>query len=553
MSVRIVWALLSLFWLETGGAAPSGADTALIEAGRQIYEQGLLPDGSPLRAKRPEGFVLEGEHAACTVCHRRSGMGSIEGRVVHTILVPPIAGPVLLKPARFASSFLDHSHHYVPNEAWARALTRPAYDEVSFARALSQGVDPAGKALISPMPTYQLDKKSIRALMAYLRQLNSAPTPGMTDGRLHVATVITPDVSEAQAEAVLGVVRAWVRAMRPLGKPMQLHEWRLSGDEADWPQQLALKQKQQPVFALLSGAGTTRWQAVAQFCEANALPCLLPALESAPENGDGFYALYFSPGVNLEARMLARHLLDEGDKNGVSQLVQVYADDTGRQAVQHLRAQSGLESGANRDRRLPLSAPTTALRGLSNADSLMLWLRPAELQDLMQQSEPPAVKRIYLSAMLAPPETVVLPASWKRKVAYVSLFDDISIQNDIARVRLQKWLQQRRLPVPADLRLQADAYAACYLFNAALGKIRAQELRRPAVPVSAEQVLEMLETLVEKYSDGTEQVNPDSHVAFYGRMSLGPQQRMAVRGGTILRFGAPSYDSLVADGARIVP
>lgn len=49
--------------------------------------------------------------------------------------------------------------------------------------------------------------------------------------------------------------------------------------------------------------------------------------------------------------------------------------------------------------------------------------------------------------------------------------------------------------------------------------------------MSREHLLEALEQEVNKYADGTPLVDPDSHVAFYGRMSLGPRQRMATRGG----------------------
>lgn len=540
-----------------GTGAYAASEAALVEAGRRIYEQGILPDGTPLSAQRPEGFTLEGAHAACTTCHRRSGMGSVEGQVERIVMVVPIAGPVLFKPAKFANSFLDPSHHYVPNKAWQRALTRPAYDEKSLARALREGVDPAGRPLSPPMMRYALDDKAVSALAAYLRQLNSQPSPGLgRDGSLQVATVITPDVPAARAEAVLGVVRAWLRSIRPLGRPIRLHEWRLTGEAGDWPSQLADFYRQQPVFALVSGVGGARWQPVQAFCEAQTLPCLLPSVEVAPDNdtrGAGqtaYYSVYYSPGLTLEARLLAHYLKDQTKKRTPG-LVQIYSDDSGRIAAQTARAQVPL---GGQDRRLRLTSPSSALTGLSAQDAVMLWLRPDEIEQLVSTRAEPPAGQVYLSALLAPPGSVALPLAWKRRVAYVSLFDDLSVQGEIARVRLQHWLQQHHLPVGTrELRLQADAYAACYLFNAALSRIRAQEVRRPAVPLSGEQVLEMLETLTDKYSDGTEQVDPDSHVAFYGRMSLGPQQRYAVRGGNIQRYAAPDYVRLVAEGGRIVP
>jgi hypothetical protein len=73
------------------------------------------------------------------------------------------------------------------------------------------------------------------------------------------------------------------------------------------------------------------------------------------------------------------------------------------------------------------------------------------------------------------------------------------------------------------------------------------------VPLGREHVLETLETEVNKYADGTSLVDPDSHVAFYGRMSLGPGQRMAVRGGKLLRYPSPDAQQPVAASARIVP
>jgi len=129
--------------------AQSAPDDPRVEAGRRIYEQGLLPDGTPLIGTRPDGFVLRGAEAACGTCHRRSGYGSREGQV----FVPPAAGPLLFAPAP-----LHDATHVAPQGAAAatagspiprdRAEARPAYDERSLARALREGLDPSGLALV---------------------------------------------------------------------------------------------------------------------------------------------------------------------------------------------------------------------------------------------------------------------------------------------------------------------------------------------------------------------------------------------------------------------
>jgi hypothetical protein len=534
-------------------ATPSPADDARVEAGRRIYEQGILPDGSPLQALRPEGILLEGSMAACVNCHRRSGLGSVEGET----LTPPVAGPLLFRSPRYGSEALDPIHHYLPRASWERAMTRPAYDERSLARALREGRDPAGRGLEAPMPRYALHADAVSALAAYLRQLSADTPPGVEKDLLHLATVVTPDVPAAWAEAVLGVLRAWERGSRVSGKRWKIHLWKLTGPPQEWRRQLQAFYRERPVFAVLSGAGGSEWRPVHRFCEETRTPCILPALEVAPDPGVDHYSIYFSPGVTLEAALLARHLESgTGEKDAATRVIQVYADTTGRLAAEALRGSLDPRIAAPVDRRLRLLAPAAALDGLSADDSLVLWLRPPAVEQLAASAPAAPAGRIFVSALLAPPESLALPPSWKQRLRYLSLFDDLGVQAQIARLRLERWLDRAGLGIAAEgdgRRLQADAYAACALFNAALAAMKAREVRWGTLPWSREHLLETLERVVDKYDDGTGFVNPDSHVAYYGRMSLAPGQRVAVRGGTLLRYAAPDSANLVPLGARIVP
>ena len=72
-------------------ASPATTATDLVEMGRRIYREGLLPSGEPLRGVGQVGIKLAGKDAACINCHRRSGYGSSEGPVE----VRPITGPAL--------------------------------------------------------------------------------------------------------------------------------------------------------------------------------------------------------------------------------------------------------------------------------------------------------------------------------------------------------------------------------------------------------------------------------------------------------------------------
>ena len=310
------------------------------------------------------------------------------------------------------------------------------------------------------------------------------------------------------------------------------------------------------MFALLSGIGLAHWEPVHRFCEQNRVPCVLPSTEVIPPTNDGYYSVYFSPGVNLEARILANHLASSGlnHPQADGKLIQVFADATGQQATQMLQQAFSTTKRPMINQRYYLTAPRAALRDAEKNDTLILWLRPAQILQLAAEfPQGLPVQRVYLSALLAAPERLTLPPAWHSQAAWVSLFDDMSVQNDLAQLRLTQWLQQRGLPQNQDLRLQADAYVASYLFQVVLMEMVSQEHRRPLVPPNQEHFLETLENLINKYGDGTSLVDPDSHVAFYGRMSLGPRQRVAVRGGTVLRYRDAHSNELVPVGERIVP
>src|SRR5882762_127335 len=82
-------ALPLLMW-----ACALGAAHASPAAGETLYRRGLLPSGEPVRAVREAGASMQGTDAACVNCHRRSGLGSSEGRIT----IPPISGQYLFAP-----------------------------------------------------------------------------------------------------------------------------------------------------------------------------------------------------------------------------------------------------------------------------------------------------------------------------------------------------------------------------------------------------------------------------------------------------------------------
>jgi len=122
--------------------------------------------------------------------------------------------------------------------------------------------------------------------------------------------------------------------------------------------------------------------------------------------------------------------------------------------------------------------------------------------------------------MLAPPEAVALPAPWKERVTYVSLFDQpTGLQRDLATIRLMGWLAQAGLANTSNLRVAADAYGACYFFTLAQADVEAQRNRWIHSTINREYLLEALESAVSKNSGQVADTN--AYVVYYKRLSLG--------------------------------
>jgi hypothetical protein len=532
-----------MLWL-SGALALAGAAPVPVSAGgrpadwgKRIYERGILPDGSPLVGIEAQGTVMRGSQAACTTCHRRSGYGSMEGNLV----VPPIAGAVLFAPGTFGSGIRpSHKGQRSQPTAVERFRARSAYDEGKLARALKDGIDPDGTPLQQPMPHYRLDARAVSALAAYLRQLSAGASPGIEEGTIHLGTVFTPDVPPEQREALLEVVRAFAATRGKWGMPWQLHVWPLTGPPQAWGAQLEENYRQQPVFALLSGAGTSNWLPVHDFCEQKALACVLPSVELAPEQDDDHYSFYFSPGLALEAQFLVHHLGSE--PRAPRRLIQVVADDSGRRAAAAVRrglAQAGSPVAAQEAtvQEFQKMAPPSA------GEAVVLWLRPRQLVEAaaVPPRQPPQGE-LFLSALLAPPEEVALPTAWKARAFYLSAFDPLATRR--AQVTLLPWLDRQHIP-DTNLRLRGDAYAACNFFNNALTALQDQNARGIRGPLTRERLLETLETVMTVFRDDA--------APYYWQLSLGPGQRVPVTAGTLLRYVSPDSNELVAVEGRVVP
>jgi hypothetical protein len=533
-------------WILTAAYAMAveSPPASVTAAGETIYREGLLPAGAELIGVRDSGTSTAGNNAACVNCHRRSGLGNLEGDIV----IPPIISKYLYRSRRanVEDMTLPHVPGWVPHD-WT-------YTDETLARAIRTGVRPDGQAMNPLMPHYALDDTSMAILIAYLKDLTSQPVPGVTETTLHFATIVTPDADPVEKRAMLEVlerffaiqekvIAAESRPMRASREIMyrvtrrwQLHVWELTGTPDTWERQLDDHLNIEPVFAVISGLGRRDWRPIHHFCERNSVPCLLPNIDLPVVSEHDFYPVYYSRGVLLESDLIATRLSSE-DAPPLKRLVEIYrADDIGAEAAVDLESRASA-LGLKVVRR-PLPAGSThsgaameldrALTGLGSGDGLVLWLRQSDLATLRGRPPTPAV---YASGLMAGLETAPLPVPW-RAGTHLTYPVDTPEQR---RVRMNfplGWFKVQGIAVTAE-RVQTDTYLSCVILSETLGHLLDSFVR--------DFLIERMEMMLSRRL-----VN-----GYFPHLGLGPGQRFASKGGYLVHLG--EGDKVVVDSDWMTP
>ena len=450
--------LAGAFTLILDGAAaaqgPPGLD--LVAAGRRLYREGRSVSGETVKAVVQGDVPVLGTQVTCQSCHGRSGIGVLEsGRIS-----PPLAAPLLFSP-----------------DAQRR---RPAYTEGTLARALREGVDPAGRPLDPLMPRFQLGDRDVAALDAYLRQLGAAESPGVGPGGLRLATVVAGEVPSGVERAVRDVFEAFVadrnrsapqrlRGGHAPGQPKEtfrswsLDVWRLSGPPEGWRAQLETRYRKSPPFALVGGVASASWQPMHEFCEAEEMPCLLPDTDLPPAGDGGYYSYYFSGGLRLEAEIMAATLMADGLGGNVIGVVEGAGNSSSREAASALARALERRRGRLRtlDARLESGRDVALARtAWGEASAIVLWLKADGVCRLATElATGSGTAPVFLSSTLLGASWDDLPASIRTRARGVHL-TALPGEPDPALERFRNWARARGVRIREE-RHQALAFFAC--------------------------------------------------------------------------------------------
>ncbi len=498
--------VLALAALLLGACGNDSSDLTPEQSGERMYREGILPSGEPIRALVAGDVPIAGTQFSCESCHGRSGMGASEGAFV----VPPIGAQFLFAPS--------------PQPV------RPAYNNHSLARVLREGITPSGRELmVELMPRYALSDDDVEALAAYLETLSAGNSPGVDDDVIRVATVVVEGADPARRDAAYAVLaqfaadinretrndsERWDRGFTPESKlPTVFREWvierwELSGPPDSWSAQLERYYEKTPVFAMLSGVGTTSWAPVGEFCERRKLLCLYPSTDLPHVATDEFYTVYYSRGLLLEADLVAAHLAS----HPAGQVVQVWCDTALAPAVEALRERLQKSVANVQDLSFDCSAaaPLDELaQRLGNDGAAVLWLRPEQLDGASLPAG-----RIYASSTLldGAPGTALANAPGTVLVAHPFRLPDAI---DPAMRRFEVWAKSRGIEI-THRRTQAEAFYASLVFKNVVKHMGRYFVR--------EYALDMID-----HAEGMA-----AYLPLYPRPSFGPGQRYINKGGYIL-------------------
>ena len=468
------------------------------ELGKQLYWTGTTAAGNPTSGVTGAGIVLSGAQVSCVNCHRPSGFGSSEGGKY----VLPITGQILFSSRELNRNRIFYKMFKEPQSSQFSARMReprmrPAYNSTTLARAIRDGVDPADRTFDPEMPRYDLDASDMANLTAYLRTLSAIQDPGVDKDIIHFATVVTDDTDSGQREAVLNTISTFFEWMntrvegnrsRSNFSPnyhsdfqtsfqrWQLHIWELHGPPATWDAQIQTQYEARPVFAVVSGITRGSWAPLAQFCDAEHVPCIFPNTERPKTlDADYGYSIYFSRGLELEAEVLARFLTETVPSNAI---VQIYSSDSygATPADAFSRATKSARPGA-RIQNIQVSSAKElrcAIQRVGNQaqapDALILWpgsyLKDAtrisahlttEIKVISLPAD--ALEAVPSETLSGLPKSILLTYPYELPTAYYP------------RVfRVRQWMNSRKLAITYP-RLQFQTYYALTLLQFGLDQI----------------------------------------------------------------------------------
>ena len=167
-------------------ALPARAQlTPAEERGRAIYfgEQGSALDDATARIGGM-GVKLPAQSFPCASCHGRAGIGVAERGAV---------------PSDLSRGALTRPYTVIGE----RGRKRPPYTLAAFRTAVRSGRDPGGSELADAMPRFDLARRDLDDLWAYLAVMDQLSDPGLSEQHVDIGVVLSGSSRSGEAQRLL--------------------------------------------------------------------------------------------------------------------------------------------------------------------------------------------------------------------------------------------------------------------------------------------------------------------------------------------------------------
>ena len=269
--------------------------------GRLVFFKGERQSGEPLTANVGAAAIpVPATALPCAGCHGRDGQGRPEGGV---------------RPSDI--TWFNLSREYGGITVMGRRYG--VYDEDSFLRAVTGGIDSAGNPLDSSMPRYNISRRDARDLIAYLKVIQDDFDPGVTGDAIVFGTLQPSVSSQARlGDAMVEVVRARFDEVNRqgglYGKQFKLEVLPYE-DRQSFIAQSNKMISGERVFALVNVFSSTADESLIDMAEAAKMPSIGPYTQfPTPSDGRHFYSFYLHGGLDAQIRVLTRRAAEQASE-----------------------------------------------------------------------------------------------------------------------------------------------------------------------------------------------------------------------------------------------
>lgn len=260
------------------------------QRGKLIYTKGERASGIPIEAQL-SGTKFNAKILPCINCHGKKGIGNPEGGVVPSSLL----WSILTKP--YSLKFEN-------------GRKRSTYNEESFKIAIEKGIDPSGNQLDAVMPFYNLEKKDVEDLIAYLKVIENENPYGVTEDKIDIGVIITAKpIDRSKSFAVVKTMKAYLDLINESGgifnRKINLIELHLETNSPDNEKRINDFFKKHSLFALVGSEVDDLSFENMELIENLNIP-IIGAISAHPTFnryvGNDFY--YLLPGLKSQIREL---------------------------------------------------------------------------------------------------------------------------------------------------------------------------------------------------------------------------------------------------------